>query len=61
MNQLEIEFKTLLHHKDYLKLLPLFKESKAIKQTNHYFDTKDWRLKEKKLLFVSVLLKKVLN
>ncbi|WP_419888699.1 CYTH domain-containing protein [Neobacillus niacini] len=45
---IEIEFKNLLTKAEYKKLLKAFrvKEDQIISQTNHYFDTPDFRLKE---------------
>lgn len=46
MNHLEIEFKTLLEKEDFTKLLPLFKEVSPVQQTNYYFDSPDWQLRD---------------
>lgn len=46
MNHLEIEFKSLLTEDEFVKLLPLFSKVSPVSQTNHYFDTADWRLRE---------------
>lgn len=46
--QIEIEFKNLLTEKEFKQLLDLFqvKPKQFITQKNHYFDTKDFKLKE---------------
>lgn len=46
MNQLEIEYKTLLEKAEYLKLLAVFSDTQPILQTNFYIDTPYWDLKE---------------
>lgn len=46
MDHLEIEFKTLLDEDEFVKLLPSFSKVSPVKQTNHYFDTSDWQLKQ---------------
>lgn len=46
MNHLEIEFKSMLSQDDFEKLLPLFDAVTPVRQTNHYFDTADWQLRE---------------
>ncbi|MDL4842935.1 CYTH domain-containing protein [Aquibacillus rhizosphaerae] len=47
--EIEIEFKNLLTETEYEQLLQYFefKKEDAIIQTNHYFETKDFKLKEK--------------
>lgn len=47
--ELEIEFKNLLQEKEYLKLLEVygFTAGDAKTQVNHYFDTPDFRLKDR--------------
>lgn len=44
---LEIEFKTLLSKENYLKLLNHFEFEEYVTQENFYFDTPDFKLKEK--------------
>ncbi|WP_297076912.1 CYTH domain-containing protein [uncultured Enterococcus sp.] len=44
--QLEIEFKTLLVKSDFERLLEHFVDAKIYQQTNYYFDTPDFQLKE---------------
>ncbi|WP_096435719.1 CYTH domain-containing protein [Alteribacter populi] len=46
--EIEIEFKQLLTEKEYTQLVNAFflEEAKPFTQTNHYFDTKDFILKE---------------
>ncbi|GFH41183.1 CYTH domain-containing protein [Lactococcus insecticola] len=46
---LEIEYKTLLSLAEYDKLGKLFSHVKPIRQTNHYFDTPDLKLRANKL------------
>lgn len=41
----EVEFKSLLTEKEYLRILKKFPNAKADFQTNHYFDTKRFTLK----------------
>lgn len=43
--ELEIEFKTLLTEKEYLKLVEMFKDKPGNLQTNYYFDTPRFTLK----------------
>ncbi|MBY5034576.1 CYTH domain-containing protein [Streptococcus gallolyticus] len=45
MNHLEIEYKTLLSHEEYQKLLPEFAEIESVEQTNYYIDTPDFDMK----------------
>lgn len=45
MNHLEIEFKSLLTKDEFQTLLPLFSKALGVRQTNHYFDTPDWSLR----------------
>lgn len=49
VEQVEIEYKTMLTEKEYHQLLAYYKLSeKAFKtQTNYYFDTQDFKLREK--------------
>lgn len=46
---LEIEFKTLLSMPEYDRLMTRFTHVTPVRQTNHYFDTKDLLLREKRL------------
>ncbi len=48
--ELEIEFKNLLTREEYINLLERFgyKEHDAVTQTNHYFDTADYTLRNQK-------------
>ena len=48
MNHLEIEFKSLLTEGEFQSLLPLFSEVAPASQTNHYFDTPDWQLRDRR-------------
>ena len=51
MNHLEIEFKSGLTQEQFTKLLPLFKDAPAIKQTNYYIDTPDFSIRDHKMAF----------
>lgn len=51
MNHLEIEFKSGLTREQFTKLLPLFKDVPAIKQTNYYIDTPDFSIRDHKMAF----------
>ncbi|GFH42789.1 adenylate cyclase [Lactococcus hodotermopsidis] len=46
---LEIEYKTLLSLGEYDQLAKYFRHLKPIRQTNHYFDSHDLKLRENKL------------
>lgn len=46
---LEIEFKSLLSMAEYDKLKTLFSHVAPVRQTNHYLDSKDFKLRKKKL------------
>jgi uncharacterized protein YjbK len=46
---LEIEYKTLLSLAEFDQLSQLFTHVKPVRQTNHYFDTPDLKLRENKL------------
>ncbi|MDO5079359.1 CYTH domain-containing protein [Streptococcus minor] len=39
MNQLEIEYKTLLNKAEYIRLLEIFSDTEPVIQTNYYIDT----------------------
>ncbi len=48
---IEIEFKTVVTPEKYHELLKLFKlENNIFKQINHYFDTDDYQLNQKKMV-----------
>lgn len=49
MNQLEIEYKTLLTEREYLTLLPDFELISPIQQTNYYIDSPEADLRSKRL------------
>lgn len=44
--KLEIEFKSVISPSEYHELLLKFKQYKPIKQTNYYFDTQDFMLRD---------------
>lgn len=46
---IEIEYKSLLSEDDFLRLCQVFPADKKITQINHYFDTADFEIKEKKM------------
>ncbi|MDR0297956.1 MAG: CYTH domain-containing protein [Streptococcaceae bacterium] len=46
---LEIEYKTLLSMSEYETLRARFSHVKPVRQVNHYFDTTDFQLREKRL------------
>ena len=46
MNQLEIEYKTLLNKAEYLRLLDFFSDVEPVIQTNYYIDTPNSNMKE---------------
>ena len=48
-HHLEIEYKTLLTLEDYRRLLPLFDDTVAIRQTNHYLETANADIKRAKM------------
>lgn len=48
MNHLEIEFKSLLTKEEFESLLPLFSQISPVSQTNHYCDTADWQLQDRR-------------
>ncbi|CQR26055.1 adenylate cyclase [Streptococcus varani] len=48
MNQLEIEYKTLLNKAEYLRLLDTFDGIEPLIQTNYYIDTPNWDLKKER-------------
>ena len=45
MNQLEIEYKTLLSKSEYLRLLDEFSDIEPVHQTNYYIDTRNSDMK----------------
>lgn len=49
MNQLEIEYKTLLTEEEYTTLLPDFKEISPVEQTNYYIDSPDGAIKKARM------------
>lgn len=49
MNQLEIEYKTLLTEREYLTLLPDFEMISPIQQTNYYIDSPDGAVKKARM------------
>ena len=46
---LEIEYKSLLSLAEYDQLKKLFTHVTPVRQTNHYLDSKDFKLRKKKL------------
>lgn len=52
-NQLEIEFKNLLTHKEFLRLCKTFSicDTDFLSQTNTYFDTPDFSLRDEQMGF----------
>ena len=46
---LEIEYKSLLSLAEYDQLKNLFTHVTPVRQTNHYLDSKDFKLRKKKL------------
>ena len=48
MNQLEIEYKTLLTKSEYLRLLDQFSDIEPVHQTNYYIDTANLDLKNQR-------------
>lgn len=49
MNQLEIEYKTLLTEEEYRSLLPDFKTTTPVEQTNYYIDSPDGAIKKARM------------
>lgn len=53
---LEIEYKSLLSLAEYDQLKKLFTHVTPVRQTNHYLDSKDFKLRKKNWLCVLELL-----
>ncbi|MEY8462030.1 CYTH domain-containing protein [Streptococcus merionis] len=49
MQQIEIEYKTLLSREEFDQLTAKFSDIPVVSQTNHYFDTADFALRKAKL------------